>query len=322
MNKVDKEYWKDRPVLVTGASGFLGSNVCEQLLVAGANIISLVRDQKDNDYWFPYQSTTVVNGDICNLELLKRVLMKYEIKNVFHLAAQPLVGIGVKDPYTTYETNVRGTWTLLEAIRQAEGLTPKLVFASTDKSYGRSEVLPYTEKMPLNGAVSGYEVSKAVAEKIVDCYSTEHELPIITTRCANMFGEYDLNWNRIVPGTIRSLARNFRPVIRTDGSMIRDYIYVKDAARATIMLAETHQYGKAFNISSEDHLSVKSIVERIIYFFGDTTIEPIIENKDSNEIPEQRLDSSLLRKTINWTHEYSINQALTNTIDWYKGFLT
>ena len=321
MNKLNEKYWKNRSVLITGASGLLGSSVCEHLLSVGANIISLVRDERGGDWWFPYQSTTLVYGDICDLQLLKRTITKYDITNVFHLAAQPIVSIGHTDPFSTYETNVRGTWTLLEAVRETRS-TSKIVFASTDKSYGRSESLPYTEDMPLNGAFSAYETSKAVAEKIADCYYLEHHLNIIKTRCANIYGPNDLNWSRIVPGTIRSIVNGQNPTIKTDGSLIRDYIFVDDAARATIMLAETYKFGEAFNVSSEVSFSVKEIVQKIIDLMNHDEIKhPFIENRPTSEIQEQRLDSSLLRKTIDWSPSLSFDEGLKQTVDWYRNYL-
>jgi CDP-glucose 4,6-dehydratase len=250
-------FWRDRSVFVTGATGLLGSWLVSQLLEAGSNIVCLVRD------WVPQcepvhhrriEQVNTVRGDITDRALLERVLGEYEVEVVFHVAAQAIVGIANRDPASTFSTNVEGTWNLLEACRRSPKVS-SIVVASSDKAYGDQEHLPYTETTPLLGR-HPYDVSKSCGDMVAQTYAASYNLPVAITRCGNFFGGGDLNWNRVVPGTIRSILRGERPIIRSDGNFVRDYIYIEDAAAAYLLLAERlisnpALRGRAFNFSYE-----------------------------------------------------------------------
>ena len=236
-------FWQDRPTFVTGATGLVGGWLVRRLLDFGADVVCLVRD------WVPQselmragliEQVKVVRGDVRDQALLERTLGEYEIDTVIHLAAQTIVGIANRNPISTFETNIGGTWALLEACRRSPRVT-RIVLASSDKAYGDQEVLPYDEEMPLQGR-HPYDVSKSCADLIAQTYAETYDLPVVITRCGNFYGAGDLNWNRIVPGTIRSVLRGQRPVIRSDGKSIRDYFYAEDGAAAYTLLAERMEY--------------------------------------------------------------------------------
>jgi len=231
-------FWTDRPTLVTGATGLLGGWLVSKLLVSGADVVCIIRD------WVPeselvrtrlVDTVKVVRGDVCDRAVLERTLGEYEIDTVIHLAAQTIVGIANRNPISTFETNIAGTWSLLEASRRSPTVK-QIVIASSDKAYGEHQVLPYSEDVPLQGS-HPYDVSKSCADLIAQAYATTYGLPVGITRCGNFYGGGDLNWNRIVPGTIRSLFRGQQPVIRSDGHFIRDYFYAEDGAFANMLLA-------------------------------------------------------------------------------------
>lgn len=320
-------FWQDRPTLVTGGTGFLGGWLIKHLLNLGADIVCLVRD------WVPkseliranlIEQVKVVRGDICDPMLLERTLGEYEIETVFHLAAQTIVGIANRNPVSTFNTNIGGTWMLLEACRRSPKVK-SIVIASSDKAYGDQEKLPYDETTPLQGK-HPYDVSKSCADLIAQSYFATYKLPVAITRCGNFFGGGDLNWNRIVPGTIRFIIRGQRPVIRSDGKFVRDYFYIEDGAAAYIMLAEkvtgnSALHGEAFNFSNETPVSALEIVERIIKLM-DSKLKPIILNEASNEIREQYLSSSKARKVLKWKPLVTLDEGLSRTISWYKDFLS
>jgi len=321
-----KEFWLDRPTLVTGATGLLGGWLVPRLLDSGADVICLVRD------WVPQseivrshliEKARVVRGDVRDQKLLERVLGEYEIDTVFHLAAQTIVGIANRNPISTFETNVGGTWTLLEVCRHSPTVR-QIVLASSDKAYGDQEKLPYTEDIPLQGC-HPYDVSKSCADLVAQAYAATYGLPLGVTRCGNFFGGGDLNWNRLVPGTIRSVLRGRRPVIRSDGKYIRDYIYVEDAAAAYILLAEKLSsnpdlYGQAFNFSNEIQLTVQELAERILTLMG-SKLKLDIRNEATNEIRIQYLDTAKARRILGWSPLFSLDDGLRRTIEWYRKFL-
>lgn len=263
-------FWKDRPVFVTGATGLLGGWLVRRLIDAEAEIVCLVRD------WLPQsevvrssliEQVRVVRGDVRDQALLERLLGEYEIDTVLHLAAQAIVGVANRNPISTFETNVQGTWALLEACRHSPNVK-QIVVASSDKAYGDQEVLPYDEQTPLQGQ-HPYDVSKACGDLIARSYAVTYQLPVAITRCGNFYGGGDLHWNRIVPGTIRSIVQGQRPVIRSDGQYGRDYFYVEDGAAACMLLAERlarqpDLRGEAFNFSYEVQMTVLEIVQRIL----------------------------------------------------------
>lgn len=323
---VTREFWKDRPVLVTGATGLLGGWLVRRLLKLGADIVCLVRD------WVPQselvsaklvERTRVVRGDVCDLLLLERVLGEYEIDTVFHLAAQTIVPIANRNPVSTFETNIRGTWSLLEACRRSP-VVKQIVVASSDKAYGNHSVLPYTEDTPLHGQ-HPYDVSKSCADLIAQAYAATFDLNVGITRCGNFYGGGDLNWNRVVPGTIRAALRGKRPVIRSDGNYTRDYFYVEDAAAANILLAEhlaasPHLRGEAFNFSYERYLTVLEIVDVILRLM-DSNLEPEIHNKVTGEIRHQYLAAGKARRRLGWQPLFTLEEGLKKTIAWYQHLL-
>lgn len=319
-------FWQDCPTFVTGGTGLLGGWLVRRLLELGADIVCLVRD------WVPQselvhaklvEQVKVVRGDICDQELLERILGEYEINTVFHLAAQTIVGIASRNPISTFETNIRGTWTLLEACRRSPTVH-SIVTASSDKAYGEQEQLPYDEGAPLQGCYP-YDVSKSCADLLAQSYATTHKLPVAITRCGNFYGGGDLNWNRVVPGTIRSVIRSQQPIIRSDGQYVRDYFYIEDAAAAYVLLAEklaqnTDLYGEAFNFSNETPTSVLDLVERILKLM-ESDLKPVIRNEATNEIRRQYLSAAKAHHVLGWQPIFTLDEGLKRTITWYQEFL-
>ncbi|MHC4294820.1 MAG: GDP-mannose 4,6-dehydratase, partial [Planctomycetota bacterium] len=265
---------------------------------------------------------TVVRGDIRDRDLLERILGEYEIDTIFHLAAQTIVPIANRNPSSTFESNIRGTWNLLEAVRRSTTVK-NIVVASTDKAYGQQENLPYTEDAPLQGR-HPYDASKSCADLISQTYAATYELPVAITRCGNFYGGGDLNWNRIVPGTIRSILRNQRPIIRSDGRCVRDYFYVEDGAEAYLTLGRALMddpalRGEAFNFSNELQITVLGLVKKILSLM-DSNLEPVILNEATNEIPHQFLSAEKARRGLNWKPLYSLDDGLARTIEWYRNF--
>jgi CDP-glucose 4,6-dehydratase len=318
-------FWRDRPVFVTGATGLVGASVVRQLVAAGADVVALVRD------WVPraelvtsglIEKVHVVRGDVRDQETLERALGEYEIATVIHLAAQTTVGVANRNPVSTLDTNIRGTWALLEACRRSPAVQ-QIVTASSDKAYGDQAVLPYTEDTPVLGR-HPYDVSKSCADLLAQMYAKSYRLPVCVTRCGNFFGGGDLNWNRIVPGTIRSVIRGERPVIRSDGHFTRDYLYVEDGAHAYLLLAERLAEkpalaGEVFNFSYEKRMTVLELVARILDAMG-STLQPDVRNQASNEIRDQYLDASKAKTMLRWSPAFTFDAGLRATIDWYKGY--
>src|ERR1700742_2229161 len=232
--KSQKNFWRDRSVYVTGATGMVGYWLVKDLIAAGARVVCLVRDPDPQSGFYrsgDYQKVSLVQGDIENYASLERAINDHEVETVFHLAAQPIVGVAHRNPLPTFETNVRGTYNLLEACRVHSSLVKRVVIASSDKAYGEHDDLPYTEGMALQGK-HPYEVSKSCADLITQAYQHTYALPVAILRCGNIYGGGDLNWSRIVPYAIRCFLEGKRPVIRSDGKFVRDYIYVKDVSRS------------------------------------------------------------------------------------------
>jgi CDP-glucose 4,6-dehydratase len=320
------KFWKDRPTFVTGATGLVGGWLVRRLLAAGADVICLVRD------WVPQSQlirdrlvdrVKLVRGDVRDQAELERALGEYEIVTVFHLAAQTIVGIANRNPVSTFETNIQGTWALLEACRRSPTVK-QVVLASSDKAYGDQDQLPYDEGTPLQGT-HPYDVSKSAADLIGSTYAVSYRSPVVITRCGNFYGGGDLNWNRIVPGTIRSVLRGQRPVIRSDGKFIRDYFYVEDGANAYIRLAEAlaarpELAGQAFNFSNEIQVTVLDLVRRILRVM-DSNLEPDVRNEASNEIIHQYLSAAKARRELGWSPLFDLEKGLAATVAWYQDFL-
>jgi CDP-glucose 4,6-dehydratase len=321
-----REFWRGRPTLVTGATGLVGSWLVKRLLDHGAEVVCLVRD------WVPGSEavlsgdlvrTRVVRGDVRDQALLERALGEYEVDTVIHLAAQAIVGIANRNPVSTFESNVQGTWALLEAARRSP-LVKQIVLASSDKAYGDHETLPYDEQTPLVGR-HPYDVSKSCADLIAQAYASTYGLPVAITRCGNFFGGGDLNWNRLIPGTIRSVLLGRRPVVRSDGQYVRDYFYVEDGAAAYMLLAERlaaspELAGHAFNFSNEVQLTVLDVVRRILDLMA-SPLAPDVRDEVTNEIRRQYLSAEKARRVLQWRPLFSMDEGLRRTIDWYRSAL-
>ncbi len=321
-------FWKQRPVFVTGASGLLGSWLVDELLARGAHVTALLRDQVPGSRLVSSGTVdriTVVRGDLEDGTLLTRALNEYEIDTVFHLGAQTIVGTAYRSAVSTFDSNIRGTWNLLEACRVCSSLVKRVIVASSDKAYGEHDALPYTEDTPLRGRFP-YDVSKSCADLLSFSYFYTHRLPIAVTRCGNLYGGGDLNFNRLVPGTIRSVLQGETPIIRSDGQFIRDYFYVCDAVEAYLNLAEQMPgeqiVGEAFNFGTETPVSVLDLVNRILDIMGATNVTPRILNEASAEIRRQFLDCTKARTSLGWSSRYPLEQGLRQTIDWYRGNLS
>jgi CDP-glucose 4,6-dehydratase len=325
MTNLNHGFWDNRPTLVTGATGLLGGWLVKRLLSMGADVVCIIRDSVPQSELIrsgAIDQVKVVRGDVCDRVFLERVLGEYEIDTVMHLAAQTIVGIANRNPISTFETNIAGTWQMLEACRHSPTVK-QIVMASSDKAYGDCDTLPYVETTPLQG-LHPYDVSKSCADLITQAYGHTYKLPVAVTRCGNFYGGGDLNWNRIIPGTIRSILRGEAPVIRSDGSYIRDYIYVEDGAAAYTLLAEqlaanSSLYGQAFNFSNETQVTVLDLVTQIVKLM-DTNLSPIVQNQASNEIQHQFLDASKARNVLDWLPEFTLDRGLKQTINWYEKF--
>ena len=319
-------FWQDRPTLVTGATGLVGGWVTGQLQHRKADLVCLVRD------WVPQsllvqahllERVKVVRGDVVDQALLERILGEYEIDTVIHLAAQTIVPIASRNPVSTFESNIRGTWSLLEAVRRSP-LVKQVVLASSDKAYGDHDGRPYDEATPLEGR-HPYDVSKSCADLIAQSYARVFDVPVAITRCGNFYGGGDLNWNRIVPGTIRAVLRGQRPLIRSDGRPVRDYFYVEDGAAAYLLLAERlHQdrslQGEAFNFSNETPIAVLDLVQRILDLMG-SRLEPEVRDDARHEIARQTLSAEKARRVLGWSPMFSLDEGLRRTINWYRDSL-
>ena len=321
-------FWSGRAVLVTGCTGLLGSWLTRALVDRGANVIGLVRD------WVPeselmrsgtIKRINVIHGDARDQRTLERTIAEYEVDTVFHLAAQTIVGIANQDPVGTFESNIQGTWSLLEACRRSSTVR-QIVAASSDKAYGTHDRLPYKEDAPLQGR-HPYDVSKSCADLLIRSYADTYQLPACITRCGNLYGGGDLNWNRLIPGTIRSVARGERPLIRSDGSYIRDYLYVEDGVLAYLTLAENlaargELKGEAFNFSNELQLTVLDMVRHILRLMGKQEVEPDLLGEAKHEIQHQYLDAGKAREVLSWKPQFTLDEGLERTIKWYSAFLS
>lgn len=316
--------WQDRPVLITGATGLVGGWLIERLLDHKAEVVCLVRDwvpQSRFDKECIRDRVRVVHGDVRDLGTVERAIGEYEINTVFHLAAQTIVGIANRNPVSTFESNIQGTWNVLESCRRAPTVKA-VVIASSDKAYGEHNTLPYDEDQKLGGSYP-YDVSKSCVDLIGQSYGKTYNLPVAITRCGNFYGGGDLNWNRIIPGTIRSVIRGERPIIRSDGKFVRDYFYVEDGAAAYMLLAEKllsdeSLKGQAFNFSNEIQQPVWQLVQHIIYKMGWKNGSAEILNQASNEIRHQYLSAQKARKVLGWSPLFTLDQGLERTIDWYR----
>lgn len=316
-------FWEDRHVFVTGAAGFIGSWLTEELIKRGARVTAIMRDEVGYSRFISSglsKKTAIVRGDMEDFACVERALCEYETDTIFHLGAQALVPVANRSPLSTLRSNILGTCNVLEAARLNDKTVKRIIVASSDKAYGTQPTLPYHEKMPLQGETP-YDVSKSCTDLIAQAYYKSFAMPIAVSRCGNVYGGGDLNFNRLIPGTIRDVIRGRAPTIRSDGKHIRDYIFVNDVVNAYITLAEQiHRKevsGQAFNFSTGERKDVLSVVNTILSLMN-SKLQPQILNEAKIEIKEQTLDSAKAKNILNWQSSYALEKGLKETIEWYK----
>jgi CDP-glucose 4,6-dehydratase len=322
-----RDHWREHSVLVTGATGFLGGWLVKELVDRGARVVALVRDSAPRSMLARdglLACVEIVRGSVADRSLLRRVMCEYEISTVFHLAAQTLVGVARTDPVGTLEANIEGTWNVLEAARHSP--IHALVAASSDKAYGPSANLPYQETHPMEGRYP-YDVSKSCVDLICRMYAETYGVPLCVTRCANLFGGGDFNFTRTIPGVIRATLRGERFIIRSDGHFVRDFMYVRDAVLAYLMLAEaiageSKLRGEAFNLSLGVGFTVLEIVERVLTMMARPDLTPIIQNIATDELREQYMVAEKAHRVLGWTPRFTMEQGLRETIAWYTTAMT
>ena len=319
-------YWSGKRVLVTGASGMVGSWLTQWLAGSGAYTVAFIADtdpQSELVRSGTINKVSVVNGRLENYEDVERAINNHEVDSIFHLGAQPIVGAADRAPRHTFESNIQGTWNLLDACRVLSPLVKRIVVASSDKAYGTQPILPYTEDMSMNGD-HPYEVSKSCTDLISTTYARTYGTPVTIARCGNIYGGGDLNWNRIVPGTFRSLLRGEQPVLRSDGTFVRDYLHVDDIVSAYLTLGEQTDKpefaGQGFNFSDESPLTVMQIYKAICEAAGWKDTEPLILNAASSEIQDQYLDSMKAHNVLGWRASVTLEDGLKRSFDWYRNF--
>lgn len=329
--KKREQWWGDRRTFVTGATGVVGRNLVDKLVHYGSEVVVLLRDWIPSDRfigtWLDRNpAVTLVRGELEDYDLIMRSLAEYESEFIFHLGAQTIVGVGNRSPRTTFKANIEGTWNILEAARVLNEYSADIqaiCVASSDKAYGESEVLPYHEKMPLHGS-HPYDVSKSCTDLIAQSYGKTYSLPVSIARMGNIYGPGDLNFNRIIPGTIKSIIQGKPPEIRSDGTPIREYFYVADAVDAYLTMAEQYHTvnlpGEGYNFSSGEKYSALNVVQEIIAMMG-SDLKPILKNTSRNEIQDQYLSIEKAHKVLRWKPSYTLREGLVETIAWYKSVL-
>ena len=323
-SKIKTMFWKNRMAFVTGATGFVGAHIVRLLVERGARIVCLQRDAvrtNSLDVFDLRRQVTVIQGAVEDYELMARILNEYEIEAVFHLAAQALVGAANRSPLSTFESNIRGTYCLLEACRVSETVK-RIVVASSDKAYGSHKILPYQEDFALQGLFP-YDVSKTCTDLLSQSFAHSYDLPVAVTRSANIYGPGDMNLSRIIPGTILSVLQNERPIIRSDGSPVRDFIFADDIAEAYLLLAEKidEARGEAFNFGSGEPIQMLELVTKIVHLMDkENELEPLImlKTKIEREIDAQYLASEKIFKKFGWKPATDLDTGLRKTIDWYR----
>ena len=313
--------WSTRRVLVTGATGLVGSWLCRWLVERDAFVVTYICDMDPQSELIRsgvIERTNVVNGRLEGPDTVERAINLHEVDTVIHLGAQTIVGTAFRAPRHTFEANIAGTWNVLDACRLHPDLVKRVVVASSDKAYGTSDVLPYTEDMPLEGRAP-YEVSKSCTDLIAKSYAVTYGTPVTIARCGNIYGGGDLNWSRIIPGTARSLIQGAQPYIRSDGKAVRDYIHVDDIVEAYLRLADhsdrPEMAGEAFNFSDETPLTVMEIYRAVCEEFGGW-VDPFIAGGAQDEIPDQRLDASKARDVLGWSPKLSLADGMRKTAEW------
>jgi CDP-glucose 4,6-dehydratase len=316
-------FWKDRITFVTGATGFVGAHIVRRLVEQQARVVCLQRDATRSsglDLFDLRHRVTVVNGAVDDLELCSRVLNEYDVDSVFHLAAQAVVGVANRAPLSTFESNIRGTYCLLEACRRSETVT-RVIVASSDKAYGSHAELPYGEDFALRGRFP-YDVSKTCADLIAQSFAHTYGMPVSITRSANVYGPGDVNRSRIVPGTILSILNDENPVIRSDGTPTRDFVYIDDIADGYLLLAEQIELaqGHAYNFGSNEPVAIVDLANRIIRLAGkENAVTPtvLLQGKIGREIDAQYLSSDKVEVQFGWKANVSLDEGLRRSIAWY-----
>jgi CDP-glucose 4,6-dehydratase len=319
--------WAGNTVLVTGATGLVGSWLVRRLLGGGARVVALVRDwdpQSELIRCGDIQRCVVVSGHLEDYGTLERAISEQEVQTVFHLGAQAIVGTAFRSPLLTFESNIRGTYNLLEACRVHRDVVHRIVVASSDKAYGEAAVLPYTEDMPAQGR-HPYDVSKSCADLLAHTYAQTYGMNIAVARCGNIYGGGDLNWSRIVPGSIRLVLEGKPPLLRSDGTFTRDYLYVEDVVDAYLTLAQRVDQpgvrGEAFNFSPERQLTVLELTNLLLAVLGRSDLQPVIQNQARAEIRDQYLDAGKARRVLGWEARIPLREGLERTVAWYRTFL-
>ncbi|MFQ5473028.1 MAG: NAD-dependent epimerase/dehydratase family protein [Dehalococcoidia bacterium] len=322
----NQPFWQGKNVLVTGVGGFVATHLAQRVADQGASVVGILRDSRGGKrlkLFHLLDKIDVVRGEIEDLSLMERAFNEYEVEYCFHLAAQAIVGIANRSPLSTFESNIRGTWTVMEAARNSK-LLKGVVMASSDKVYGDQDVLPYTEDSPLL-AKYPYDASKLCAEVLARSYAATFDLPVAVVRCANIYGGGDLNWSRIIPGTIRSMLAGEEPIIRSDGTLERDYMHVADAVSAYATLAENlvrdGVRGEAFNFGWGRGYSVLEVVNTILSQ-GGASLRPRVLGENKGEIERQWLASDKARTVLGWEPQVTLENGIRQSIDWYRDYLT
>ena len=328
MEEMVEDFWRNRSVLVTGATGLVGGWLVKELLRRGARVSALILDSDFTSELFRsgdiYKINTI-QGNLSSYSDARRAISQSEAQSVIHLGAQTIVGTALVDPVSTFKANIEGTWNILEAARLMAKNVSSVVVASSDKAYGSSPTLPYTEGQPLHGN-GPYDVSKSCTDLISQTYGKTYGLPVSVARCGNIYGGGDLNWSRIVPGTFRDIANNERTVIRSDGTFTRDYVHVLDIVDAYLHLAQSTEElslaGEAFNFSRDEPLSVLEIHSAIYRSLGIDYLSPVINNTATSEIKDQHLDSKKAREILGWGSKITLESGLKLTAEWYSSYLS
>jgi len=319
--------WSSQRVLVTGATGVVGSWLTRRLLDEGAYVVALVRDLDPQSELLrsgTLQRVAVVNGELEDAVTVERAVVDHDIDTIMHLGAQTIVGAALRSPVSAFASNLTGTWNVLEAARLHASLVHSVVIASSDKAYGTAAQLPYTEDMPLQGR-GPYDVSKSCADLLATSYAVTYDVPVLVARCGNIYGGGDLNWSRIVPGTIRSLLQGEQPVLRSDGTFRRDYLHVDDVVAAYLLLAEVARdgshSGEAFNFSNEAPLTVREIYDLVCKATVGSLVEPQVLNQAEHEIRDQWLSAAKAHTELGWSAQVSMIDGLARTVGWYRDLL-
>lgn len=324
---MEKSFWNKRRVFVTGAAGFVGANLAGGLVQRGAEVVCLERDMPQPnalDLLGHRSHVTIVNGAVEDYALIERALNEYEIDSVFHLAAQTLVGLANRSPLSTFESNIRGTYCLLEACRRTPAVD-RIVIASSDKAYGTHAQLPYSEDYALLGLYP-YDASKVCTDVLARSFAHTYGMPVAVTRFANIYGPGDLNFSRVIPGTILSVLRHESPIIRSDGTPVREFVFVDDVVRGYLLVAEKSNEvnGEAFNLGTGEQVQMLDLVKRIIRIAGeDGELAPdiLLKSKIEGEIDAQSLSSAKVEQRLGWTAEVILDEGLRRTFDWYREHL-